>query len=54
MIRKSTAVWNGTGKDGKGALTTTSGALNNMPYSFSTLLYHGFKLSAEQWWFYTG
>ncbi len=36
MIRKSTAVWNGTGKEGKGALTSTSGVLNNTPYSFAT------------------
>ena len=35
MIRKSTAVWNGTGKDGKGALTSTSGVLSNTPYSFA-------------------
>jgi lipoyl-dependent peroxiredoxin len=36
MIRKSTAVWNGTGKDGKGALTSTSGVLNNTPYAFAS------------------
>jgi lipoyl-dependent peroxiredoxin len=36
MIRKSSAIWNGTGKEGKGSLTSTSGVLNNTPYSFST------------------
>ena len=36
MIRKSSAVWNGTGKEGKGTLTSTSGVLSNTPYSFST------------------
>jgi lipoyl-dependent peroxiredoxin len=36
MIRKSTAVWNGNGLHGKGALTTQSGAFNNQPYSFQT------------------
>ncbi len=36
MIRKSTAVWNGTGKDGNGALTSTSGVLNQTPYSFAS------------------
>ena len=33
MIRKSSAVWNGTGKEGKGILTSTSGVLSNTPYS---------------------
>jgi lipoyl-dependent peroxiredoxin len=36
MIRKSTAVWNGTGKDGKGSLTSTSGVLSNTPYAFAS------------------
>lgn len=35
MIRRSSAVWNGTGKEGKGTLTSTSGVLSNTPYSFS-------------------
>ena len=35
MKRKSTAVWNGTGAEGKGILNSTSGALNNTPYSFA-------------------
>lgn len=35
MIRRSTAVWNGTGKEGKGVLTSTSGVLSNTPYSFA-------------------
>ncbi|MEJ6980438.1 OsmC family protein [Pedobacter sp. P351] len=35
MIRKSSAVWNGTGKEGKGSLTSTSGVLSNTPYSAS-------------------
>ena len=35
MKRKSTAVWNGTGAEGKGNLTSTSGALNKTPYSFA-------------------
>jgi osmotically inducible protein OsmC len=34
--RKSTAVWKGTGKEGEGKLTSTSGVLNNTPYSFTT------------------
>ena len=36
MIRKSTAVWNGTGKEGKGTLTSTSGVLNQTPYAFAS------------------
>jgi lipoyl-dependent peroxiredoxin len=35
MKRKSFAVWQGSGSEGKGMLTTTSGVLNNTPYSFS-------------------
>jgi osmotically inducible protein OsmC len=36
MIRKATAVWHGTGRDGSGALTTDSGVLSSTPYSFKT------------------
>jgi len=35
MNRKSSAVWNGTGLEGKGTLTSTSGVLSNTPYSFA-------------------
>lgn len=35
MVRKSSAVWNGTGLEGKGTLTSTSGVLSNTPYSFA-------------------
>jgi lipoyl-dependent peroxiredoxin len=33
--RNASAVWNGTGKEGKGAITTQSGVLTDTPYSFS-------------------
>jgi osmotically inducible protein OsmC len=33
--RNASAHWSGTGKEGKGALTTQSGVLSNTPYSFS-------------------
>lgn len=33
MKRKASAVWNGSGKDGKGKLTTQSGVFNDQPYS---------------------
>jgi len=36
MKRKATAVWQGNGMEGKGNLTSTSGVLNNTPYSFTT------------------
>ena len=36
MEYKSSAKWSGGLKDGKGFLTTGSGALNALPYSFST------------------
>ena len=36
MIRKATAVWRGTGKDGEGDLTTQSNVLSNTPYSYKT------------------
>lgn len=36
MIRKATAVWRGTGRDGDGDLTTDSGVLSATPYSFKT------------------
>src|SRR5690242_9082074 len=34
MIRKATAQWSGGLKDGSGSLTTGSGALQALPYSF--------------------
>jgi lipoyl-dependent peroxiredoxin len=33
MKRKAQAVWSGSGKEGKGSLTTGSGALSEQPYS---------------------
>jgi osmotically inducible protein OsmC len=33
MKRKSTAIWQGNGSEGKGNLTSTSGVLNKTPYS---------------------
>jgi lipoyl-dependent peroxiredoxin len=34
MIRHANAVWNGSGKEGKGRMSTASGVLNNTPYSY--------------------
>jgi osmotically inducible protein OsmC len=36
MKRKATAIWNGSGKEGKGTMSTQSGVLNQTPYSFNT------------------
>ena len=35
-VRKARAVWQGTGKDGTGQLTSDSGVLSATPYSFKT------------------
>ena len=36
MKREINAIWSGDGATGNGLLTSQSGALNNMPYSFKT------------------
>jgi lipoyl-dependent peroxiredoxin len=36
VIRKASAAWYGTGRGGKGNLSSDSGALADIPYSFST------------------
>jgi osmotically inducible protein OsmC len=36
MIRKGTAMWSGTGRDGAGSVSTESGVLEKAPYSFKT------------------
>jgi len=36
ITRKATASWQGTGKEGSGTVTTTSGVLSNTPHSFLT------------------
>ena len=36
MLRKASAIWKGTLKEGKGTISTDSGALSGTPYSFST------------------
>ena len=36
QTRRSTAVWKGTGKEGSGTVSTTSGVLKDTPHSFTT------------------
>jgi osmotically inducible protein OsmC len=48
MIRKATAVWNGTGKEGNGHLTTQSTVLNQTQYSFNTRFADGVGTNPEE------
>lgn len=48
MIRKATAVWQGTGKDGKGHLSTQSMVLNQTPYSFTSRFEEGMGTNPEE------
>jgi lipoyl-dependent peroxiredoxin len=48
MIRNATAVWQGTGKEGKGTLTTQNKVLNNTPYSFSSRFEEGAGTNPEE------
>ena len=41
MKRKANAVWTGTLKEGRGTLTTESGALSQQPYTFVTRFEEG-------------
>jgi len=36
MVRKASAVWKGSLKEGKGTISSESGVLSHTPYSFST------------------
>ncbi|MBC7370245.1 MAG: OsmC family protein [Bdellovibrionaceae bacterium] len=36
MDRKATSIWTGSIKEGKGTISSDSGALQNQPYSFAT------------------
>ena len=48
MKRQATAVWNGTGKDGKGHLTTQSTTLKQTQYSFSSRFEEGIGTNPEE------
>jgi osmotically inducible protein OsmC len=48
MKRNATAVWNGTGKDGKGNLTTQSTVLNAAQYSFGSRFEDGIGTNPEE------
>ena len=48
MKRNATAVWNGTGKEGSGHLTTQSTTLNKTQYSFSSRFADGVGTNPEE------
>jgi osmotically inducible protein OsmC len=48
MIRSGTAVWQGTGKEGKGHLTTQSTVLNQTQYSFGSRFADGIGTNPEE------
>lgn len=48
MKRTATAVWNGSGKDGTGSLTTQSTTLNKAQYSYKTRFEEGIGTNPEE------
>jgi osmotically inducible protein OsmC len=48
MKRKGTAVWQGTGKEGKGHLSTQSGVLKETQYSASSRFEEGIGTNPEE------
>lgn len=48
MIRKATAVWQGSGKEGQGHLSTQSTVLNKTQYSFNTRFADGIGTNPEE------
>lgn len=48
MIRNATAVWNGSGKEGNGHLTTQSTVLNKTQYSFNSRFENGVGTNPEE------
>ena len=48
MKRTATAVWNGSGKNGKGRLTTQSNAISDTQYSYNTRFEDGVGTNPEE------
>ena len=46
--RKASAIWNGTGMDGKGTVSTQSTVLENTPYSFKSRFEEGKGTNPEE------
>ena len=47
-MKRATAVWQGTGKEGKGLLSTQSGVLNKTQYSFTSRFEEGIGTNPEE------
>jgi lipoyl-dependent peroxiredoxin len=48
MIRHASAVWNGSGKEGNGQMSTQSGVLKEMQYSYNTRFADGIGTNPEE------
>jgi osmotically inducible protein OsmC len=48
MVRKASAVWNGSLKEGKGTISTESGVLSKTQYSFATRFENGVGTNPEE------
>ena len=48
MKRKATAVWNGSGKEGKGTVSTQSSAIKDMQYSYLSRFESGVGTNPEE------
>ena len=48
ITRKANAVWNGSGKEGNGVLTTASGVLDKSQYSYKTRFEDGIGTNPEE------
>src|ERR1044072_109630 len=48
MKRNATAVWNGTGKEGKGRLSAQSSILDNAQYSYNSRFAEGVGTNPEE------
>jgi lipoyl-dependent peroxiredoxin len=48
MVRKGSAEWRGTLKEGSGTVSTESGALSNAPYSFGARFENGKGTNPEE------
>ncbi len=48
MKRNATAVWNGTGKEGNGTMSTQSGVMSNAQYSYKTRFEDGIGTNPEE------
>jgi osmotically inducible protein OsmC len=48
MVRKASAVWNGSLKEGKGTISTESGVLAKTQYSFATRFENGVGTNPEE------